>query len=167
MRTLSKPLPAARGRAGSPEAVEVEPLPSVARGLDLVAGGSDVMSITQKALRSAGFAECDPEGATGDPFCIAYFQKTVGGAMLDVSFWRFGRGQRLQVNFETLAEDAELSLDIGMRGVPTRWSVDDLEGYVDALLKRVRRPRRPSPARAATSRRRRTTQVRKRRSVAR
>jgi hypothetical protein len=113
------------------------------------------MSITQKALRSAGFTECDAEGATGDPFCIAYFQKTVAGAMVDVSFWRFGRGQRLQVNFETLAEDAELSLDIGMRGVPTRWSVDELERYVEALLKRVRRPRGAS---AARSRKRRSAE---------
>jgi hypothetical protein len=100
-------------------------------------------AITRATLRAAGFTEYDPLGAAGDPHCVGYFQKTVAGALLNVSFWRFPRVRGTQVNFEVLAIDRELSFDIGMRGVPKRWSVAELELYVAALLARIRRPLTP------------------------
>ena len=97
--------------------------------------------ITKKTLLAAGFTEYAACGATGDPHCVGYFQKTLaGGVLLDVSFWKFPGARGPQVNFETHASDRELSLDIGMRGVPKPWSVAELESYVAALLRRVRRP---------------------------
>ena len=47
----------------------------------------------------------------------------------------------------------ELYLDIGIRGVPKRWSVDELESYVQALLERVRRPRKAGRVRTSQARR--------------
>lgn len=106
--------------------------------------------ISPDALRAAGYTAYGPNNIHGDPHCVGFFQKDVGGVMLDVSFWRFPGDPELQINFELLALDRELSLDIGMRGVPGSWTVAKLETYVVALLERVRRPR---AARAATVRR--------------
>jgi hypothetical protein len=103
--------------------------------------------ISPANLRAAGYTEYDPKKAHDDSHCVGFFQKDVGGVMLDVSLWRFPGDPELQVNFELLAADRELSLDIGMRGVPGSWTVAKLETYVVALLERVRRPR---AARAAT-----------------
>ena len=97
--------------------------------------------ISAHALHLASYTTYDPKKVNDDPHCVGFFQKEVGDVLLNVSLWRFPGERKLQVNFELLAPDRELALDIGLRGVPNSWTVSALEAYVIALLGRVRRPR--------------------------
>ena len=112
------------------------------------------MPITRKTLRQAGFTEHAPQNCEPDPHCVGYFGKRLAAEVLHVSFWKFPGERGQQVNFEILAPDRELSLDLEMRGVPKDWTVAELEAYVAGLLERIKRPRSARSPRRAHERKR-------------
>jgi hypothetical protein len=112
------------------------------------------MPITRKTLRQAGFTEYDPQNCEPDPHCVGYFDKRLAADVLHVSFWKFPGERGQQVNFEILARDRDLSLDLEMRGVPKVWTVAELEAYVAGLLERIKRTRSATAPRRARKRER-------------
>lgn len=92
--------------------------------------------ITEQMLIEAGYTKYDGQVSTGDLHCKAYFQKTISDHIIGVSFWNFIQHELIeQINFECIIDCNGVELDIGARGIPDNWGVDEFETYVNKLIR--------------------------------